>query len=92
MQCYIYKSLKKVDLYLYVTQPDDFSAVPEALLQGLGGLTFVMELALTPERKLARENAEKVINALNDKGFFVQMPVAELSLLPRQPGGHERLH
>lgn len=74
MQCFIYKSLKKDQLYLYVKQKDDFSEVPEALFNSFGRLEFVMELELTPARKLAKENAEKVLNALNTKGFFVQMP------------------
>lgn len=74
MQCFIYKSLKTEYLYLYVKGKDDFSAVPEALLQSLGKLEFVMALQLSTERKLAQENAEKVIAMLGEKGFFVQLP------------------
>jgi uncharacterized protein YcgL (UPF0745 family) len=33
-----------------------------------------MELEITPERKLARENTHKVLASLQNKGFFVQMP------------------
>ena len=33
-----------------------------------------MELDISPERKLAREDVSKVMNSLQDKGFFVQMP------------------
>ncbi len=74
MQSYIYKSLKKDELYLYVLEKDDFSQVPEALLNSFGKIEFVMQLEITPERKLAREETEKVIASLQDKGFFVQMP------------------
>ncbi|GAB4274813.1 MAG: YcgL domain-containing protein [Methylomicrobium sp.] len=74
MQCFIYKSLKKDELYLYVDKKDDFSDVPEALFKTIGPIRFVMELELTPERKLARENAGKVLDSLKSKGFFVQMP------------------
>lgn len=74
MQCFIYKSLKKEELYLYTDKRDDFSGLPEALLQSLGKLAFVMELELTAERKLARADAAKVLAALEDKSFFVQMP------------------
>lgn len=74
MQCYIYKSLKKDELYLYLQHKDDFSNIPESLLQSFGRLSFVMELVLSPERKLARENSTKVIESLKNKGFFVQMP------------------
>lgn len=74
MQCFIYKSLKKDELYLYLNRKDDFSDIPEPLFKSLGQLEFVMELELTPERKLAREDAKKVIDSLNSKGFFVQLP------------------
>lgn len=74
MPCFIYKSLKKDYLYLYVTQKDDFSKVPEALLQSFGKMEFVMELELSPERKLAREDASKVIASLTSQGFFIQLP------------------
>lgn len=74
MLCFVYKSLKKEELYLYLDKKDDFSALPEALLQSVGKLEFVMELELTQERKLAREKSEKVLMSLQEKGFFVQLP------------------
>ena len=74
MQCYIYKSLKKDELYLYLEKKDDFSSIPEPLLNSFGRVEFVMELEITPERKLAREDVAKVLASLLDKGFFVQMP------------------
>lgn len=80
MQCFIYKSLKKDELYLYLEKKDDFSAVPEALLQSFGRLVFVMELQLSPERKLAREDAGKIMAGIQSKGFFVQMPPTVIPL------------
>ena len=74
MQCFIYKSLKKEELYLYLQKKDDFSDIPEPLFNSLGRIEFVMELEITPERKLAREDANRVLSSLQDKGFFVQMP------------------
>lgn len=74
MQCYIYKSLKKADLYLYINTKDDFSQLPAECMEALGTLEFVMDLELTPTRKLARENPEKVMRSLNEKGFFIQLP------------------
>jgi len=78
MLCYIYKSLKKDQLYLYVEQKNDFSKVPEALFNSFGKLEFVMELELSPERKLAKEDVVKVIGSLDEKGFFVQLPPTNL--------------
>ncbi|ANE53745.1 MULTISPECIES: YcgL domain-containing protein [Methylomonas] len=74
MNCFIYKSLKKDELYLYLDKKDDFSAIPAELYKSLGRLEFVMELELTPQRKLARADSAKVIASLQAKGFFVQMP------------------
>ncbi len=74
MRCYIYKSLKKEELYLYLSKKDDFSDLPENLFKSLGQLQFVMELELTADRKLAREDVNKVIASISNKGFFVQLP------------------
>ncbi|MDD1613956.1 MAG: YcgL domain-containing protein [Methylococcaceae bacterium] len=74
MQCFIYKSLKKDYLYLYIVNKDDFSKVPDALLNNFGKMEFVMDMELSPERKLAREDAGKVIENLKEQGFFVQLP------------------
>ena len=48
--------------------------MPEELLNNFGKLEFVMELALTEDKKLAKEDAKKVIESLNTKGFFIQLP------------------
>ena len=74
MQCFVFKSLKKEFLYLYSVSKDDFSNIPEELLSNLGPIELVMELDLTEERKLAKEDASKVLNSLNTKGYFVQLP------------------
>lgn len=90
MQCFIYKSLKKDELYLYLNKKDDFSAVPEPLFKSFGRMAFVMELELTPQRKLARAGAEKIIASLKKKGFFVQMPPSTI-LAPLAPA-NRHLH
>ncbi|MGY6274266.1 YcgL domain-containing protein [Methylomonas sp. MgM2] len=74
MLCFIYKSSKKDELYLYLDKKDDFSAIPEDLFKSLGRLQFVMELQLSPQRKLAREDVSKVMASLENRGFFVQLP------------------
>ncbi len=78
VQSFIYKSLKKDELYIYLSKKDDFSQVPEAVLKTFGKIEFIMELEITPERKLAKEDAGKVISSLMNKGFFVQMPATIL--------------
>ena len=74
MHAYVYKSLKKADTYVYLAARDDFARLPEALRDQLGQLDFVLEVALTPQRKLAREDVEVVRNNLAARGFHLQFP------------------
>ena len=74
MHCAIYKGPKKIDHYLYVERENDFSRVPEALLNMLGELQLVMTVELGPERKLAQADIEQVRAALRDQGYYFQMP------------------
>ncbi len=77
MHCFIYKSSKKSDTYLYMRCQDDFSEVPESLLAAFGSPVFVMELELTPQRKLASEDVNQVMQNLDEKGFHLQLPPKE---------------
>lgn len=74
MNTVIYKGSKKPGSYLYIIQKDDFSQVPEVLLTMMGKLEFVMNLTLNPEKQLAQVDVKQVIKALNDDGFYLQMP------------------
>lgn len=77
MQCYVYKSLVKRDVYLYLDRRDDFSHLPSGLLALLGELQFVVEFELTPQRRLAKESAASVLRNLNTQGYHLQMPDIE---------------
>ncbi len=74
MDCCVYKSLKKQDLYLYVAKEDGLSRVPEALLSYFGTPEWVLDLDLTADRKLAREHPVAVLKNLRENGFHLQMP------------------
>ena len=74
MHCAIYKGPKKIDHYLYVEWEDDFSRVPESLLDKLGKLELVMALELSSERTLAQADIHKVKAAIKDQGYYFQMP------------------
>ena len=74
MHACVYKSLKKADTYLYLAKRDDFAGLPEPLRTQLGRLQFVLEVQLTAERKLARENPEVVRANLASRGFHLQFP------------------
>jgi hypothetical protein len=75
MKTFIYKSTKKEELYLYIANKDDFSDIPQSLFDSMGKEpVFVMELELSAERPLAREDVNKVMENLESQGFHVQMP------------------
>lgn len=72
--CNIYKSRRKEETYLYVSLKDDLTRVPEVLLETFGRPELVTKLILTPERKLARIGADKVLESIEEKGFYLQLP------------------
>ncbi len=74
MQCYIYRSIHKPGLYIYLPRADDFSALPKALLEQTGALELALEIELTADRKLSRENASSVIGNLQNQGYHMQVP------------------
>lgn len=77
MKCSVYRSNKKDMTYLYLPEAEDMSCVPEALMELIKPIERVLEFDLTPDRKLAQENAEVVIKQLKEKGWFLQMPSEE---------------
>ena len=81
MLCAIYKSSKRPDTYLFVRQRDDFSDIPTALLNQFGQPQFVMLLSLDAKRKLALSDIQQVRDALQDKGFYLQLPPTQQNLL-----------
>lgn len=76
MHAYVYKSLKKADTYVYFAARDDDARLPESLRMQLLPLQFVLEVALTEQRKLAREDAAVVRENLVLRGFHLQLPPA----------------
>ena len=61
-------------MYLYVDKQQALGQVPEALLQMFGAPELAMTLLLTPEKKLARNNAQKIMEQIENQGFYLQMP------------------
>lgn len=80
MLCTIYKSAKKEGTYLYVAKKDDFSQVPEQLMQMFGKPILVMTLNIT-SRELAQVDVAKVKNDLVEQGFFLQLPPQKENVL-----------
>jgi uncharacterized protein YcgL (UPF0745 family) len=72
--CDVYKSPNEDEMYIYVKKEEGLSKVPEALLEMFGKPQHVMTMLLTPEKKLGRAEASKVLDQLEDPGFYLQMP------------------
>ena len=60
--------------YLYLATKDDFSHIPDPLRKLIGEPVHVMDLDLSPERKLAREDVAEVVRNLRERGWHLQMP------------------
>ena len=72
--CSIYRSPKKEGMYLYVDKAEDLQRVPAALLEKFGKLAQAMTLLLHPQRVLARVDVLKVMAAIDEQGYFLQLP------------------
>ena len=70
----IFKGQKKEEMYLYVEQKNGLKSVPDDLLATFGQTESVMVLLLTKDKKLARVTASDVLAAIEDQGYFLQMP------------------
>ncbi|MBR9871281.1 MAG: YcgL domain-containing protein [Gammaproteobacteria bacterium] len=70
----VFRSTKKMDTYIYVRRGHDWQELPEALRSIFGQPAHAMDLLLTPDKKLARTTGKEVLDALEEKGFFLQMP------------------
>ena len=81
VQCWIYRSERKLETYIYLAKEDGADAVPEGLLAALGPLTYVMQLDLHEHRPLARVDVLQVMQDLVAEGFFLQMPPSQLEKL-----------
>ncbi len=74
MQCFIYRCTLKPDMYIYLAEEDVFDNVPKEIFNTLGIVEFSMELELTPDTKLAREDIQTVLDNLKQHGFHIQLP------------------
>lgn len=74
LPCWIYKGHRQQEMYLYMDKEDDFSAVPELLMEKFGQPSLVMNIDLMQRAKLARVDIKQVRQSLVDQGFFLQMP------------------
>ena len=73
--CTVYRSPKSEGMYLYVPKDEDTARVPEPLLKRFGKPELAMTLVLHAEKTLARVDVNQLLAELEDKGFYLQMPL-----------------
>ncbi len=90
MLCSIYKSRRKSGTYLYIPEKDDFSQLPDTLMQMFGKPEFVMVLNLDG-RTLAQADVEKVKQSMQNEGFYLQLPPPPENLLNQYKAQEDNL-
>ena len=70
----VFKSAKKKDFYLYIRADSEFESLPMELRHSFGTPIFVMDLTIDERRNLARAEPLKVLTALEENGFYLQLP------------------
>ena len=81
MLCAVYKSHKKAETYLFIERREDFSRVPTSLLAVFGRPELVLMTRLDPAKPLGLADVGKVIEALRNQGFYLQVPPPPENLL-----------
>lgn len=61
-------------MYIYLAEEDDFSNVPKEIFNSLGIVSFAMELELSADRKMAREDPAFIMQNLQKNSFHLQLP------------------
>jgi len=77
MRCTVFRSSLKDFTYIYLHTEYEFGDLPDTLRAVFGQPELVMNLELTPERKLAYSDIEQVMQNLSEQGYHLQMPPKE---------------
>lgn len=75
--CSVFKSTRKSGMYVYVDRQTGVAALPEQLRLVFGEPVHVLDMVLTPTKKLAQVEARKVLEAIAESGFYLQLPTNE---------------
>ncbi|BBP44908.1 YcgL domain-containing protein [Thiosulfatimonas sediminis] len=86
-----FRSPKKNELYLFVPKEHGLEKLPKELITMFGEPKHIFDFELTPDRKMAREDGKQVYEAIQTKGYFMQMPPAEVEKLSDYAPAPEKL-
>ena len=74
MKCFVFRSTRKSDTYLFLADKENISKLPEGLQKLLGRTEYVLELDLSKTRTLANADVDQVLTNLNTQGYYIQLP------------------
>lgn len=78
MQCYVYRSRRKPGAFLFLAERDNFSTVPQPLLNLFGVPEFSFEFDISVDRTLMiKANTAEIRRLITTNGFFLQLPPSE---------------
>ena len=77
MKCTVFRSSQKDFTYIYLLAGHDYDDLPDTLKEIFGQPEFVMNLEVTPERKLAYSDVKQVMQNLSEQGYHLQLPPKE---------------
>jgi uncharacterized protein YcgL (UPF0745 family) len=80
----IFKSDKTAETYLYVDYKKGLRVVPEELLSNFGQTQSIMIIPLSKDKILARVDVNKVLQSIDNNGYFLQMPPQPHALVEAQ--------
>ncbi len=80
-----FKSPKKEELYLFIPKESGIDSLGDELLVMFGKPEHIIDFELTPEKKMPRSDAAKIYEALQTKGYFMQMPPTEIEKISDMP-------
>ena len=75
-ECIVYRSAKREETYLYLEASRSLDELPGELAASFGRAVKVMSLDLRPDTRLAVADTRAVLAALEDPGYFLQLPPA----------------
>jgi len=86
-----YRSHKKAELYLFVPEEKGLDGLPDELLVMFGKPEHIIDFELSADKKLAREDSATVLESIQTKGYFMQMPPNEIEKIGNMAPPPERL-
>ena len=77
MKCKVYRSNRKAGTYLFVADAEDLGNLPDDLKARLEPLEWAMAIDLAERETLAATRPATVIDSIESRGFFLQLPPGE---------------